>query len=299
MPSAPSSSTTSRSTSTKIAKTDLPTLNSIPLSMSDFQNSLSDEAKRLLTLECESMGKSWLKLLKDEIKKPYFMALKRFLYEKGVKGLADSQDRLDIYPQPKDIYTWSNLTPLGRVKVVIIGQDPYHGPGQAHGLCFSVPPGIALPPSLKNIYAEIKAEYPSFEPPKHGNLTAWAENGVLLLNTVLTVEKSKAGSHQNRGWETFTSKVLDVVDRYGGANLGDKGGFGAGRGRGIVFLAWGAPAAKCVAKLDTKKHLILKSAHPSPLSAYRGFLGNGHFKQANAWLEEKYGPDGCVDWTKL
>ncbi|KAI0749486.1 uracil-DNA glycosylase [Daedaleopsis nitida] len=289
----------SPSTSSKIAKTDTPILNSIPFSLSEYQKKFSEEEKQLLELECETMGRSWLKVLKDEIRKPYFLELKKFLYDKGVRGPENSKPNLDIYPSPKNIYTWSNLTPLGRVKVVIIGQDPYHGPGQAHGLCFSVPPGVTVPPSLRNIYNEIKNEYPSFEPPKHGNLTSWAENGVLLLNSVLTVQKSLAGSHSKRGWETFTSTVIDVVDRYGGANLGDKGGFGAGRGRGIVFLAWGAWAIQCVSKLDKKKHLILTSAHPSPLSAHRGFTGNGHFKKANDWLEQKYGPDGCVDWTKL
>ncbi|RPD61181.1 uracil-DNA glycosylase [Lentinus tigrinus ALCF2SS1-6] len=289
----------SSSSNPKVAKTNIPALNSIPFSMSEYKKGMTEEQMKLLELECDTMGKSWLKVLKDEIKKPYFLDLKRFLYAKGVKG-PDSIPKPEIYPAPNNIYTWSNLTPLGRVKVVIIGQDPYHNPGQAHGLCFSVPSGVTkLPPSLLNIYKEIKAEYPAFEPPKHGNLTAWAENGVLLLNSVLTVEKNQAGSHQKRGWEKFTAQVIDVVDRYGGANLGKSGGFSAGRGRGIVFLAWGSWAAQCVAKLDKKKHLILTSAHPSPLSAHRGFIGNGHFKKANDWLEEKYGPDGCVDWTKL
>ncbi|CDO75787.1 hypothetical protein BN946_scf184934.g2 [Trametes cinnabarina] len=270
--------------------TSMPSLNSIPFSLSEFQSSLSDEEKQLLALECQTMGKSWLKVLKDEIRQPYFLKLKKFLRDQGVKGPEDSAANLKVYPAPQNIYAWSNLTPLGRVKVVIIGQDPYHGPGQAHGLCFSVPPGVAIPPSLRNIYKEIKSEYPSFEPPKHGTLTSWAENGVLLLNTALTVKANEAGSHSNKGWEEFTDKVIDVVDRYGGANLGEKGTAAAGRGRGIVFLAWGAWAAKRVAKLDK---------HPSPLSASRGFFGNGHFKKANDWLEEKYGPDGCVDWTKL
>ncbi|KAI0925887.1 hypothetical protein AcV5_008497 [Taiwanofungus camphoratus] len=280
------------------SSSSLQSLNSIPFSLSSYQETLTDEEKKLLALECETMGKSWLKLLKDEIRKPYFLQLKRFLSEAGVKGPNDNVKSLKVYPSPKNIYSWSNLTPLGRVKVVIIGQDPYHGPGQAHGLCFSVPPGIPIPPSLRNIYAEIKAEYSEFEAPKHGNLTAWAENGVLLLNTCLTVKAGDAGSHSGKGWEEFTDKVVDVVDRYGGANLANSSGAG-GRGRGIVFLAWGAWAAKRVAKLDKHKHLILTSAHPSPFSANRGFLGNGHFKKANDWLEQKYGQDGCVDWCKL
>ncbi|KAL6302469.1 uracil-DNA glycosylase [Sparassis latifolia] len=270
-------------------------LNSIPFSLSAYQDTLSDEEKTLLSLECETLGKSW-QMLKDEIRKPYFLQLKRFLSDAGVKGPNDSAKSLKVYPAPRNIYSWSNLTPLGRVKVVIIGQDPYHGPGQAHGLCFSVPQGVGIPPSLRNIYTEIRSEYPEFEPPKHGNLTAWAENGVLLLNTCLTVKAGEAGSHSNKGWEEFTDRVVDVVDRYGGANLSSGTG---GRGRGIVFLAWGAWAAKRVAKLDKKRHLILSSAHPSPLSASRGFFGNGHFKKANKWLEEKYGSEGRVDWCKL
>ncbi|THG98191.1 hypothetical protein EW026_g3960 [Hermanssonia centrifuga] len=266
-------------------------LNSMPFSLSGYVSSLSDEEKQLLALE--------LKVLDDEIRKPYFIKLKRFLWDQGVKGPDDSAKSLKIYPAPRNIYSWSNLTPLGRVKVVIIGQDPYHGPNQAHGLCFSVPQGVAVPPSLRNIYAEIKKEYPEFDPPKHGNLTTWAENGVLLLNTCLTVKAAEAGSHSGKGWEEFTDKVVDVVDKYGGANLAANGSDLGGRGRGIVFLAWGAWAMKRVAKLDKKKHLILTSAHPSPLSASRGFLGNGHFKKANEWLEEKYGSDGCVDWCHL
>ncbi|KAI0297237.1 uracil-DNA glycosylase [Multifurca ochricompacta] len=195
----------------------------------------------------------------------------------------------------RNIYSWSNYTPLGKVRVVMIGQDPYHGPRQAHGLCFSVPPGVSTPPSLRNIYAEIKAEYEEFVPPKHGNLIPWAEAGVLMLNTCLTVRAHSAGSHQGKGWEQFTDRVIEAVDRYGGANLGEK----TGSGRGVVFLAWGAWAAKRVAKLSKTKHLILSSAHPSPLSANKGFFGNGHFRKANDWLEARYGADGRVDWCRL
>jgi uracil-DNA glycosylase len=270
-------------------------LNAIPFSLTQYQESLSTDQRGLLALECAYMGKSWLKVLKDEIKKPYFIALKKFLWEEGVRGPDEIPKSLKIFPSPDNIYAWSN-TPLGKVKIVIIGQDPYHGPGQAHGLCFSVPPGVTVPPSLRNIYAEIKAEYPEFEPPKHGYLTPWADNGVLMLNTCLTVKAAQAGSHSNNGWEVFTDKVVDMVDKYGGANLGaDNLGFG----RGVVFLAWGSWAAKRVAKLSKTKHLILTSAHPSPLSAHKGFLGNGHFKAANDWLEQKYGQDSKVDWCSL
>jgi len=271
-------------------------LNAIPFSLAQYQESLSADERGLLALECACMGKSWLKVLKDEIKKPYFISLKKFLWEEGVRGPDEIPKPLKVYPSPNNIYAWSN-TPLGKIKVVILGQDPYHGPQQAMGLCFSVPPGVPTPPSLRNIYAEIKSEYPEFEPPKHGNLTAWADNGVLMLNTCLTVKASQAGSHSNKGWEEFTDKVVDVVDKYGGANLGDPQNIGFGRG--VVFLAWGSWAAKRVAKLSKTKHLILTSAHPSPLSAHRGFLGNGHFKAANEWLEGKYGVDSKVDWCSL
>ncbi|KAH0585053.1 hypothetical protein H2248_008319 [Termitomyces sp. 'cryptogamus'] len=226
-------------------------LNSIPFSMSEYLETLTDDQKRLLRLECEVMGKSWLKLLKDEIKKPYFIALKQFLWDEGVRGPDDSSAKLKIYPAPKNIYAWSN-TPLGKVKVVILGQDPYYQRGQAHGLCFSVPTGVVVPPSLRNIYIELREEYPEFEIPNHGNLTAWALNGVLMLNTCLTVRAGEAGSHLNRGWEEFTDRVVNIVDKYGGANLPTvgAGSNSAGIGRGVVFLAWGAPAGKRVAKLD-------------------------------------------------
>ncbi|KAJ8582736.1 uracil-DNA glycosylase [Rhizopogon salebrosus TDB-379] len=274
-------------------------LNAIPFSLSQYTDSIPEDHRHLLKLECECMGKSWLKLLKEEIKKPYFISLKKFLWEEGVHGPDDIAKSLKVYPSPKNIYAWSN-TPLGKVKVVIIGQDPYHGPNQAHGLCFSVPKGVTVPPSLKNIYAEIRAEFPEFEPPKHGNLSTWAENGVLMLNTCLTVRANTAGSHSGKGWEEFTDKVVDVVDKYGGANLSsgtdsDMNGIG----RGVVFLAWGSWASKRVAKLNKTKHLILTSAHPSPFSAHKGFLGNGHFKAANNWLGKKYGPDGRVNWCDL
>ncbi|KAF5367126.1 hypothetical protein D9758_003995 [Tetrapyrgos nigripes] len=308
------------STSSLSTLNGLQKLNSIPFSLKAFRDSLNEEQSTLLQLECQTLGKSWFKVLKDEIKKPYFIALKRFLWKEGLRSINDSVKPLTVYPSPADIYRWSN-TPLGRVKVVIIGQDPYPGRGQAQGLCFSVPLGVAVPGSLLNIYAEIKAEYPDFVPPRHGcvhtlshvsvipayssgrwtlsiqisNLSAWASNGVLMLNTCLSVQPGNPGSHSGKGWEQFTDKVVDVVNKYGGANLPSGGGVG----RGVVFMAWGAFAQERVAKLDKTKHLILTSAHPSPRAAHRGFLGNGHFRAANEWLEKKYGAEGKVDWCRL
>ncbi|CAE6499260.1 unnamed protein product [Rhizoctonia solani] len=265
----------------------------IPFSMDTFVEGLNEEQKKLLQLECETLNKVWFKVLQGELTKPYFIKLKQFLWEEGVKDAETLCTK--IYPPAKDIYSWSRCTPLGRVKVVIIGQDPYHGPKQAHGLCFSVRPGVQVPPSLRNMYKEIKSSYPAFEPPKHGYLTSWANQGVLLLNTSLTVRASQAGSHAGKGWETFTDAVVKAVDKYGGASLPGSNGVG----RGVVFMAWGAWAGKRVAGLDKKKHCILTSAHPSPLSASRGFLGNGHFKKANDWLEQHYGVDSAVDWCNL
>ncbi|KAF8342122.1 uracil-DNA glycosylase [Cantharellus anzutake] len=275
--------------------------NAIPLNLDTFTTSLDEEEKRLLSLECATMGRTWLKVLTSEIRKPYFIQLKRFLWSEGVEGSSDqSKKSPKIFPPPKDIYNWSRATELGKLKVVIIGQDPYHGPGQAHGLCFSVRKGVQVPPSLKNMYQEIASNYPGFEPPKHGDLTSWAQQGVLLINSSLTVRAGAPASHANKGWELFTDTVISLIDKYGGRQgLGSLSKTNGGIGRGVVFLAWGAPAGKRVAKLDKKKHLILTSAHPSPLSVHRGFFGNGHFKKANDWLQSKYGVESVIDWCKL
>ncbi|EJT46771.1 uracil DNA N-glycosylase [Trichosporon asahii var. asahii CBS 8904] len=204
----------------------------------------------------------------------------------------------------EDIYSWSRFCPLKDVRIVIVGQDPYHGPGQAHGLAFSVKRGVAIPPSLRNMYKEMTTAIPGFVAPKHGDLTEWAKHGVLLLNTSLTVRASEAGSHAGKGWEQFTAAVMKVVtSRLAGSASGvavtataDAPGSSA---NGIVLMAWGAHAQKMIAGLDTKRHLVLKSAHPSPLSASRGFFGNGHFVKSNAWLQERYGADGGIDWKSL
>lgn len=181
--------------------------------------------------------------------------------------------------------TRSRHTPFHTVKVVVVGQDPYHNVNQAHGLAFSVRKPTPAPPSLKNMYIALKNDYPSFLPPpeKGGLLTPWADRGVLLLNTCLTVQAHKANSHANHGWERFTQRIIDLVAQK--------------RTRGVVFMAWGASAATRVQKVDKVKHLILRSVHPSPLSASRGFFTCGHFKKANEWIVSRYGPDAEIDWA--
>ncbi|KAK3329722.1 uracil-DNA glycosylase-like protein [Apodospora peruviana] len=240
--------------------------------------SLTPEQRTLLKLEIDTLHDSWLAHLKDEITTKEFLDLKRFLDRETNAGKK-------WFPPKEDVYSWSRHTPLNTVKVVILGQDPYHNHNQAHGLAFSVRPPTPAPPSLKNMYIGLKNDYPSFNPPpnKGGLLTRWADRGVLMLNTCLTVRAHEANSHSNRGWERFTQKVIDLV--------------AAKRTRGVVFMAWGTPAGKRVLKVDAKRHLVLKSVHPSPLSASRGFFTCGHFKQANEWLVTRYGEAGQVDWA--
>lgn len=174
-----------------------------------------------------------------------------------------------VYPPKEHVFEAFKLTPLDQVKVVILGQDPYHNEGQAHGLSFSVPKGIVTPPSLRNIYKELQQDIPCFETPADGDLTSWAKQGVLLLNATLTVRAHQAGSHQKKGWEEFTDAIIQII---------------ADRCEHVVFLLWGGYAKKKSVMIDSRKHLLLFSAHPSPLSAYRGFLGCGHFSKANIYL---------------
>ncbi|KAL2154441.1 hypothetical protein VTH82DRAFT_3117 [Thermothelomyces myriococcoides] len=240
--------------------------------------SLNPEQRRLLQLEIDTLHESWLGLLKDELVTKEFLDLKRFLEREAAAGKK-------IFPPKEDIYSWSRYTPFHTVKVVILGQDPYHNYNQAHGLAFSVRPPTPAPPSLQNMYIALKNDYPSFTPPpkRGGLLTPWASRGVLMLNTCLTVRAHEANSHSNRGWERFTQKCIDLV--------------AARRSRGVVFMAWGTPAGKRVLRVDSKRHLVLKSVHPSPLSASKGFFTCGHFRTANEWLAQRYGPDGPVDWA--
>ncbi|KAL1919014.1 uncharacterized protein VTP21DRAFT_2395 [Calcarisporiella thermophila] len=240
-----------------------------------FKGVTDPEAKELLKLESETMDKDWLRALKPEFGKKYFLDLKKFL-------LAEKKSGKKIFPPEHLIYSWSRYTPFSQVKVVIIGQDPYHNDGQAHGLCFSVPMGVTPPPSLVNIYQAIKKDIPEFQAPKHGYLASWAKQGVLLLNASLTVRAHEPSSHSGKGWETFTDAVIQY--------LNDKKS-------GVVFLLWGSHAQKKGKSINTKKHLVLKSVHPSPLSAHRGFLDCGHFAKTNEYLRSR----GCkgIDWGSV
>ncbi|GAB1265061.1 uracil-DNA glycosylase [Aurantivibrio infirmus] len=204
---------------------------------------------------------SWLKILADEFEKPYMRALKAFLK-------VEKQQGKKIYPPGDLIFNALNSTPFDQVKVVILGQDPYHGPNQAHGLCFSVMPGVPLPPSLKNIYKELATDV-GVQQPDHGSLQAWANQGVLLLNAMLTVEHGKAGAHQGKGWEEFTDSVIRALNE---------------QRQGLVYLLWGSYAQKKGEFIDRNRNLVLQSPHPSPFSAHRGFLGNKHFSKTNDYL---------------
>ena len=214
---------------------------------------------------------SWRALLADQFEQPYMQQLREFL-------LAEKRARHQVYPAGKDMFAALNLVPLEQTKVVIIGQDPYHGPGQAHGLSFSVETNVPSPPSLKNIYKELHADL-GLPPASHGNLSAWARQGVLLLNSCLTVEDARAGSHQNKGWEPFTDAVMDVLNT---------------ERSNIVFILWGRKAMQKGHFIDQEKHLVITSAHPSPLSAHNGFFGSNPFSRANAYLARNH--VGPIDW---
>lgn len=215
---------------------------------------------------------SWKQKLQPEFDKDSMLNLKAFLKKEYAAGKK-------IYPRGEDYFAALNLTPLDQVKVVIVGQDPYHGPGQAHGLCFSVQDGVRFPPSLQNIFKELHADL-GVAIPKSGSLKKWAEHGVLLLNAVLTVEDGKAASHQGKGWEEFTDKVIHIVNE---------------EKEHVVFILWGSYAQKKAAFVDRKKHFVIESVHPSPLSAHRGFFGTKPFSRANAYLRSQGISE--VDWS--
>ena len=207
------------------------------------------------------LAEDWKQALGDEFEQPYMQELRAFLLAEKAAGKV-------VYPPGPLIFNALNSTPLSRVKVVIIGQDPYHGPGQAHGLCFSVQPGVRTPPSLQNMYKEIQRDL-GYPIPAHGSLQSWADQGVLLLNAVLTVTQAQAGAHANRGWERFTSRIIELLNE---------------QCEYLVFMLWGSYAQKKGQQIDASRHCVLKSVHPSPLSAYRGFIGCGHFSAANEYL---------------
>lgn len=209
------------------------------------------------------IDETWKPLLEEEFNKPYMKELLSFLEREKKSGKV-------IYPEEKQIFEAFRLTPFSKVKVVIIGQDPYHGPNQAHGLCFSVQKDIPPPPSLKNIFKELQDDI-GIKQPENGFLESWAREGVLMLNAVLTVEDGKAGSHHKKGWEKFTDKVIEILNE---------------KKEHLVFILWGSPAQKKAAIVDDKKHLVLKSVHPSPLSYYRGFLGSKPFSKTNEYLKK-------------
>ena len=217
-----------------------------------------------------AISNDWLELLNEEFKKPYYKKLYNTVKQEYSKAV--------VYPNSDDIFNAFSLTPLERVKVVILGQDPYHEPGQAHGLCFSVKPGVDIPPSLVNIYKELETDL-NCKIPNNGYLNKWAEQGVFLLNTVLTVRCHAANSHKGIGWEEFTDAVIEVLNK---------------QDRPIVYMLWGKPAQTKAAMLNNPKHLVLCAPHPSPLSAYRGFFGCKHFSIANDFLS-KNGIEP-IDW---
>ena len=229
-------------------------------------NAIMSEMKKV------QLHDSWLSRLGDQFDQEYMHKLREFL-------LTRKQHQAVIYPPGAQIFNALNSTPFEQVRVVILGQDPYHGPGQAHGLCFSVLPGVRIPPSLANIYREIQDDL-GIPVPHHGYLQSWAEQGVLLLNAVLTVERGQAGSHQGKGWETFTDTVVRVLND---------------EGDGLVFMLWGAYALRKGAMINRRKHLVLTAPHPSPLSAHRGFLGCKHFSSANEYLEQQQKLP--IDWS--
>lgn len=220
-----------------------------------------------------NLGNDWDKILESEFKKDYYLRLREFLKEEYFTK--------KIYPPMNDIFNALKYTSYENARVVILGQDPYHGFGQAHGLCFSVKKGIQFPPSLQNIFKELKSEL-GIDPPQSGELVGWAKQGVLLLNTTLTVREATPQSHKGKGWEIFTDKIISLMNE---------------KERSVVFILWGGNARAKKALITNPKHLILECAHPSPLSAYNGFFGCGHFVKANDFLRSVNEP--TIDWARI
>ncbi|MER2088529.1 MAG: uracil-DNA glycosylase [Sporosarcina sp.] len=221
-------------------------------------------------MDKELFGNDWDEVLKEEFEKPYYKKLREFLKKEYAEET--------VYPQMDDLWTAFKLTPFNDVKVVILGQDPYHGPGQAHGLSFSVKPGVKIPPSLRNMFKELTSDI-GCPPPENGTLSGWAEQGVLMMNTVLTVRQGQAHSHRKQGWETFTDEVIRQLSK---------------RAEPIVFVLWGRPAQEKKKLIDTTRHAIIESVHPSPLSASRGFFGSRPYSETNRILESW--DETPIDW---
>ena len=219
-----------------------------------------------------NLGNDWDELLSDEFKKEYYLSLREFL--------KTEYSTRTIYPHMNDIFNALKYTSYENTRIVILGQDPYHGVGQAHGLCFSVKPGVKFPPSLKNIFKELNAEY-GIKEPQTGELTGWAKQGVLLLNTTLTVREAMPASHKGHGWETLTDRIISLINE---------------KKKPVVFILWGGHARAKKALITNPHHLVLESAHPSPLSAYNGFFGCNHFKSANDFLRKNSLLE--IDWSK-
>lgn len=218
-----------------------------------------------------NLAKNWQNILKNEFDQTYYHDLSNYLAQQA-------QLKQIVYPSDDDIFNAFNLTSFKKVKVIIIGQDPYHGAGQAHGLSFSVPTGVKIPPSLKNIYKELSSDL-NMDLPATGDLSKWAKQGVLLLNSTLTVAAKQPASHQKKGWEVFTDRVIQLLSQ---------------KKENLIFILWGSPAQKKAKLIDAKKHLILKSVHPSPLSSYRGFFGSKPFSKTNQYLKQKN--ISPIDW---
>lgn len=217
------------------------------------------------------MEYTWSQFIAEESQKPYYKDLQKFV--------SSERKEHTVFPPEKEVFTAFDLSPFEKVKVVILGQDPYHGEGQAHGLAFSVKKGVKIPPSLVNIYKELESDL-GIKPPFHGNLEAWAKQGVLLLNTVLTVREGEAGSHHGRGWETFTDRVIEVLSE---------------KRSDLVFILWGNPSQKKASRVNPDHHHLILSPHPSPLSSYRGFFGSKPFSRTNAFLKLKAIPE--INWA--
>lgn len=260
-----------------VKKQKLESGNEAPLSPEQLERiAINKKAalERLQSAAPDGIGESWRKALSAEFGKSYFKSLMSFVGEERKKHT--------IYPPPHEVFTWTQTCDIKDVKVVILGQDPYHGPNQAHGLCFSVQRPVPPPPSLVNIFKELASDIEGFVQPDHGDLTGWANQGVLLLNAVLTVRAHQANSHKDKGWETFTDAVVHWLS----SNM-----------QGLVFILWGSYAQKKGAAINKKQHHVLQAVHPSPLSAHRGFFGCKHFSKANELLKKS--GKKPIDWKAL